>query len=89
MEIKVIELKDDLARISFVGEGHTFMNMLVDEILKNPGVDVANYSSDFHFNDPVLLVTTKDGSNPVDVIRSAATNISNNCSSILEDIENA
>ena len=57
MEIKVIELKKDLARIAFIGEGHTFMNALVDEILKNPDVDVANYSSEFHFTDPVLLVT--------------------------------
>jgi DNA-directed RNA polymerase subunit L len=89
MEIKVIELKDDLARIAFIGEGHTFMNVLVDEILKNPSVDVANYSSRFHFTDPVLLVTTKDGKNPVDAIREAATAISGNCAGFIETLNNS
>ena len=89
MEIKVIELKGDLARIMFVGEGHTFMNVLVDEILKNPEVDVANYSSEFHFTDPVLLVTTKNGKNPIDVIREAASAISGNCTGLIETLNNS
>ncbi len=87
MEIKVIELKKDLARIAFIGEGHTFMNALVDEILKNPDVDVANYSSEFHFTDPVLLVTTKKGKNPIDAIRDAAVSISGNCAGIIKVLE--
>ncbi|MBN1432743.1 MAG: DNA-directed RNA polymerase subunit L [Methanomicrobiaceae archaeon] len=87
MEIKVIELRDDLARIAFIGEGHTFMNALVDEILRDPEVDVANYSSEFHFTDPVLLVTTKGGKKPVDAIREAAVAISGNCSGLIETIE--
>ncbi len=87
MEIKVIELRDDLARIAFIGEGHTFMNALVDEILRDPEVDVANYSSEFHFTDPVLLVTTKGGKKPVDAIREAAVTISGNCTGLIETIE--
>jgi len=89
MEIKVIELKDDMARIAFIGEGHTYMNALVDEILKNPDVDVANYSSEFHFTDPVLLVTTKGGKDPVDAIRNAAVAISDNCAGFIETLNNS
>lgn len=89
MEIKVIELNDNLARIMFVGEGHTFMNALVDEILKDPEVDVANYTSRFHFTDPVLLVTTRDGKNPVDAIREAAASISMNCAELSKFVENS
>lgn len=87
MEIKVIELKDDLARIAFIGEGHTFMNALVDEILRDPEVDVANYSSEFHFTDPVLLVTTKGNKKPVDAIRDAAKAISGNCAGLIETLK--
>lgn len=89
MEIKVIELKADLARIAFIGEGHTYMNALVDEILRNPDVDVANYNSEFHFSDPVLLVTTKDGKDPIDAIRKAAAGISDNCSQLVETLKNS
>ena len=89
MEIKILELKDDLVRIMFAGEGHTFMNALSDEILKNPDIDVANYSSRFKFTEPILTVTTKNGANPVEAVIAAAKKIGDNCEDIKAQIENA
>ena len=58
MNITVLELGEDLVRISLAGQGHTFMNALKAEILTDPAVDVANYVIEFQFSDPVLTVTT-------------------------------
>jgi len=52
MEIKILELSKDRARIVFVGEGHTFMNLLTDEVLRDPAVDVARYTMEFQHSDP-------------------------------------
>ena len=45
MNIKVLELEEDKARLVIQGEGHTFMNLLTQEILKDPDVDVADRKS--------------------------------------------
>lgn len=86
MEIKILELKEDLVRILFVGEGHTFMNALSDEILKDPQVDVANYSSRFKFTDPILTVTVKEGGDPVGAVLKAAEKIGENCEYLKSEI---
>ena len=52
MIVKVLELDKDKARLSIQGEGHTFMNALVEEILRDPDVDVARYVIEFQFSDP-------------------------------------
>jgi DNA-directed RNA polymerase, subunit L (EC 2.7.7.6) len=59
MIVKVLELEKDKARLVIQGEGHTFMNALVEELLADPDVDVAKYTIEFQFSDPELLVTTK------------------------------
>jgi DNA-directed RNA polymerase subunit L len=43
MIVKVLELEKDKARLVIQGEGHTFMNALIEEILSDPDVDVARY----------------------------------------------
>lgn len=64
MNIKVLELEEDKARLVIQGEGHTFMNLLTQEILKDPDVDVARYLIEFQFSDPELLVTTNGKKEP-------------------------
>ncbi len=86
MEIKVIELKPDKARIVFIGEGHTFMNALTDELLADPGVDVARYIMEFHFSDPELLVTTTGDRNPVEAIKDAAKRLLGYCDDLISQI---
>ncbi|MDI6718693.1 MAG: DNA-directed RNA polymerase subunit L [Methanomicrobiales archaeon] len=86
MEIKVLELNENRARILFVGEGHTFMNLLASEILKDPEVDVARYRMEYQFSDPELLVTTRGSRNPVSAIRDACSRIAAECDDLLAEL---
>lgn len=83
MSIKILELEKDKVRLVIAGEGHTFLNALTTELLKNPDVDVAKYHMEFQFSDPELMVTTVNGADPVGVIRQACSNISKNCDALL------
>jgi DNA-directed RNA polymerase subunit L len=88
MEIKILELSKDRARIVFVGEGHTFMNLLTDEVLRDPAVDVARYTMEFQHSDPEFFITTKK-KDPVKILREACRRISGSCDEILEGIKGA
>ncbi|WP_292371107.1 DNA-directed RNA polymerase subunit L [Methanoregula sp. UBA64] len=84
MIVKVLELEKDKARLVIQGEGHTFMNTLVEELLADPDVDVAKYTIEFQFSDPVLLVTTKSAKkNPLTLVKKACKKISGNCDTLL------
>ena len=87
MIVKVLELEKDKARLSIQGEGHTFMNALVEEILRDPDVDVARYVIEFQFSDPELLVTTKGKKNPLPVIKKACKRISGHCNELIKDLK--
>ena len=87
MIVKVLELEKDKARLIIQGEGHTFMNALVEEILTDPDVDVAKYTIEFQFSDPELLVTTKNAKkNPLTVIKKACKRISSNCDDLIKNL---
>ncbi|MCX6696295.1 MAG: DNA-directed RNA polymerase subunit L [Methanoregula sp.] len=86
MIVKVLELEKDKARLIILGEGHTFMNALVEEILHDPDVDVAKYVIEFQFSDPELLVTTKGKKNPLKIIKKACKRISGHCDELLNGL---
>jgi DNA-directed RNA polymerase subunit L len=86
MDVKVLELGPDKARLVVVGEGHTFMNTLVEELLLDPGVDVAKYVIKFQFADPELLVTTRGDRTPIAAIRDACTRIVGSCDTLIAGI---
>jgi len=86
MNIKILELQKDKVRLVVQGEGHTFMNALTEEILKDPDVDVAKYLIKFQFSDPDLLVTTNGRKAPLDVIVDACKSISGTCDELLESL---
>jgi len=89
MEIKIIDLEPNKARLLFVGEGHTFMNALTDELLRDPGVDVARYMMEFHFSDPELMVTTVGDRDPLEAIIDASRRLAGHCGELLEQIADA
>ncbi|HJJ41956.1 MAG TPA: DNA-directed RNA polymerase subunit L [Methanocorpusculum sp.] len=90
MKLKIIELEKDKIRVIVEGEGHTFMNVLTDEILADPAVDVAKYIIKFQFSDPELLVTIKEGcdKDPADVIKDAAQRLNSKCDDLLNCLKN-
>ncbi|MDD1675063.1 MAG: DNA-directed RNA polymerase subunit L [Methanomicrobiales archaeon] len=89
MNIEIRELTGDKARILFRGESHTFMNMLTDEILQDPAVDVAKYTMEFQFSDPELLITTDGKKDPLTVLREACQRLTGYCDELLEDVRAA
>ena len=89
MNITVLELLEDKVRISIPGQGHTFMNALTAEILRDPSVDVASYVIEFQFSDPILIVTTIDKKDPVQPIIDACKRLSGDCSDLLAELTEA
>jgi DNA-directed RNA polymerase subunit L len=87
MIVKVLELENNKARLLIQGEGHTFMNALIDEILRDPSVDVAKYTIEFQFSDPELLITTKGKKDPLVVIRDACKRSSKHCDKLIKSLE--
>ena len=87
MIVKVLDLEKDKVRLIIQGEGHTFMNALVEEILSDPDVDVAKYMIEFQFSDPELLVTTKGKKNPLSIIKKACKRISGHCNELIKDLK--
>jgi DNA-directed RNA polymerase subunit L len=87
MIVKVLDLEKDKVRLVIQGEGHTFMNALVEEILNDPDVDVAKYMIEFQFSDPELLVTTKGKKNPLPIIKKACKRISGHCNELIRDLK--
>ena len=87
MIVKVLDLEKDKARLVIQGEGHTFMNALVEEIFSDPDVDVAKYMIEFQFSDPELLVTTKGKKNPLPIIKKACKRISGHCNELIKDLK--
>jgi DNA-directed RNA polymerase subunit L len=90
MKLKIIELEKSKIRLSLEGEGHTFMNALVEEILMDPDVDVAKYVIEFQFSDPELFITMNAGSkkDPIMAIHEACDRISTRCDDLLGCLKN-
>jgi len=86
MNIKILELTKDKVKLLIQGEGHTFMNVLTEEILADPDVDVARYLIKFQFSEPELLVTTNGEKDPLQVISEACQRISRTSNDLLESI---
>ncbi len=87
MIVKVLELEKDKARLVIQGQGHTFMNALIDELLRDPDVDIARYMIEFQFSDPELFVTTKGKKTPVPVIRKACKRIAGHCDELINGLK--
>ncbi len=87
MIVKVLELEKDKVRLIIQGEGHTFMNALVEELLSDSDVDVAKYLIEFQFSDPELLVTTKNKKHPLPIIKKACKRITGHCDDLIKGLK--
>jgi len=90
MKLKILENEKDKVRFVMVGEGHTFVNALVEELLLDEQVDVAKYVIEFQFSDPEVLVTMKPGSKKQakTAILEAAQRINTRCDDLLSSLKN-
>jgi DNA-directed RNA polymerase subunit L len=87
MIVKMLELEKDKVRLVIQGQGHTFMNALVEELLTDSDIDVARYVIEFQFSDPELFVTTKGKKNPLPIIKKACKRISGNCNDLIKGLK--
>jgi DNA-directed RNA polymerase subunit L len=87
MNIKILELGENKVRMVVSGEGHTFMNLLTEEILRDPDVDVARYVIKFQFSDPELLVTTTGTKSPLAAVQEACERLSGYCTKLMDDLK--
>ena len=76
MELRVITKEDDELSIEIAGENHTFMNILKGTLLETDGVAAATYDQNPEQSggqtEPILSIKTEDGTDPLDVLESAA-----------------
>ncbi|MBR1369005.1 RNA polymerase sigma factor [Methanocalculus chunghsingensis] len=86
MHLKILELEKNKVKMVLVRENHTFMNLLADEILKDPAVNVAKYLIEYQFSDPELLVTTDGSKDPITAIREACNRISRSCDELITQV---
>ncbi|QYZ79440.1 DNA-directed RNA polymerase subunit L [Methanofollis formosanus] len=86
MDIKILEREEDKVRMVLKGEGHTFMNALVEELLTDASVDVAKYTILFQFSEPELFVTTINGKDPIVAIQEACARLTTYCDELLEEV---
>ncbi len=89
MHLKILELEKNKVRMVLVRENHTFMNLLADEILRDPAVNVAKYVIEYQFSDPELLVTTDGSKDPITAIREACDRISRSCNELITQVGSA
>ncbi|HJJ54803.1 MAG TPA: DNA-directed RNA polymerase subunit L [Methanocorpusculum sp.] len=90
MKVKILEHEKDKLRFVIEGEGHTFVNALVEEALLDPEVDLAKYVIEFQFSDPEVLITMKPKSKktPEKVVKEVLKKISTSCDDLLECLKN-
>jgi DNA-directed RNA polymerase subunit L len=79
MDLKIIKKTDDEISIEFTGEGHTLLNLLRTELLEDERVMLATYDTKFPVMDNPIFRLKTVGSDPVAVLRDAASKIIGQC----------
>ncbi|MCS3923538.1 DNA-directed RNA polymerase subunit L [Methanosalsum natronophilum] len=84
MELKIIDKTNDELSLEIKGEDHTFLNMLKFILLEDDRVNIATYDiKHVSISDPVLYMKT-EGYDPIEVIRDALSNMSQECDEFLD-----
>lgn len=79
MNLKIISKTDNEAIIEFVGEGHTILNLLRTELLKDKRVLMATYDTKFPVMDNPVFRLNTDGSDPIIILKEATSRIIEQC----------
>ncbi|HLC56098.1 MAG TPA: DNA-directed RNA polymerase subunit L [Candidatus Nanoarchaeia archaeon] len=76
MEIDVLEQSKDRLKIEIVGEDHTLVNALRNELWKNSHVKVAGYGIDHSLiSSPILTIETDGNENPRKALEKAVSSL--------------
>lgn len=76
MELKILEEKKNKLILEIKGEGHTFLNALKNELLKNKHVKIASYNISHPIVGVPKIILETDGEAPKKVLQDAAKKMS-------------
>ncbi len=71
MEVKIVELKDDYAKLIVKGEDHTYLNLLQHELISIDGVLIAKYNVPHPLRDEAEIVIRTANITPIDALKEA------------------
>jgi len=79
MELNILSKTDKELEVEFKGETHTLLNMLRANLVADERVEIVYYDmKHVSISDPILFIKT-DGTDPIKVLRDAASTLSAEC----------
>jgi DNA-directed RNA polymerase subunit L len=79
MNLKIISKTENEAVIEFVGEGHTILNLLRTELLKDKRVLMSTYDTKFPVMDNPVFRLVTNGADPIIALKEATSRIIDQC----------
>ena len=79
MNLKIISKTENEAVIEFVGEGHTILNLLRTELLKDKRVLMATYDTKFPVMDNPVFRLVTNGADPIIALKEATSRLIDQC----------
>lgn len=84
MELNILSKTDNELEVELVGETHTLLNILRDLLIKDKRVEAAFYDmKHVSISEPILYMKT-DGTDPIQVLKDAASIIIAQCDEFTE-----
>ncbi|HWR25678.1 MAG TPA: DNA-directed RNA polymerase subunit L [Methanosarcina sp.] len=79
MELNILSKTDRELEVELIGETHTLLNMLRDNLIRDKRVEAAFYDmKHVSISEPILYIKT-DGTDPIEVLKDAASMIIAEC----------
>ena len=86
-DLKILREDANELELEFVGEGHTFMNLLKSSLLEDPGVIVATYDIKFpNISHPIMYLRTKEDRRPRSILNDAVDRIISKFDALSEEM---
>ena len=83
MNIKIIRVTKDEAEIEFLGEGHTFLNVLKYSLLQDPQVETATYDVKHPMiSNPIFYIRT-ESKDPLKALQDASLRLKDEFEALL------
>lgn len=86
MEVKVIELTDEYARLLIKGEDHTYLNLLQYELVNDESVLLAKYNILHPLKDEAEFMIRTSGKSPIDALKEANERIISKVDAVLSQL---
>ena len=84
MELNILSKTENELEVELKGETHTLLNLLKELLIKDPRVEVVFYDiKHVSISDPILYIKT-DGTNPIEVLKDAASIIISQCDEFID-----